>query len=121
MEGEVLMSDRSRWLIYKCNVCNHEIARQLEDQDGNDVETNDATTEILLTENKVPLIHWGIRGCWCDSPYGVVYKDKPLCDENGNYITYRIRPSYTLIAHCTEKDLSKRNVKRDTIKVKISV
>ena len=94
------MSDRSRWLIYKCNICGTEIARQLRDQNDNEICLSGVTTEILLAENKIPLINWGINRCICRWS--------------------SIRPSYTLIGNCSEENLP-LDMERDTIKVKISV
>ncbi len=94
-----MIDSRARWLIYQCNVCKMKVARQLEDQIGDDVITGDAVTDILLQENHIPMIRFGIGKCSCCSIF---------------------RPSYTLIAHCKEENLP-LEIYKDTIKIKINI
>ena len=97
-----MKNDNARWLIYRCNICNLEIAKKLEDQYGDDIELSDAMTEVYLTENKIPPIAWGIYKCRC--------KDFT-----------QIRPSYSLIGHCKEKDLFPNTVKDYRIRIRLRI
>ena len=93
-------NNNARWLIYQCNVCNMKVARLLQDQYGDEVFASDASIEIALADNHIPIITFGIGKCSCCG--------KP------------VRPSYTLIAHCRAKDLP-LEIYRDTIKVKLNM
>lgn len=91
---------KARWLIYQCNVCKMKIARKLYDQSGKDVTTGDTLTEVLISDNNIPMITFGIGKCSC--------------------VGKSIRPSYILAAHCRDEDLP-LEIYRDTIKVRLNI
>ncbi|MBR6289422.1 MAG: hypothetical protein IKR19_08805 [Acholeplasmatales bacterium] len=97
-----MKNDNARWLIYRCNICNLEIAKKLEDQYGDDIELSDAMIEVYLLENKIPPISWGISKC--------------RCEDFGS-----IRPSYSLIGHCKEKDIFPNIIKDDRIRIRLRI
>lgn len=107
------MQDKSRWVVYRCNVCNMQIALQLEDQNGSPIYTKEASTSILLEENHTPMIKFGIGKCKCSH-------FNELARTAGTNNINIISPTYTLIYHCTE-DAIPYDVIKDNKKIRIHV